>query len=107
MSCLMKKSVVIKLIKNSGNTTDDWGNPIQTKEEWTVYAKKMSVGQAEFYRAANQGLKPNFVFEIYTEEFRNADLLICDGAENTIIRTYQRTLDKLELICERKVTNGN
>ncbi len=103
----MKKSAVIKLIKNSGTKTDDWGNPIHTKEEWTVFAEKMSVGQAEFYRAANQGLKPNFVFEIYAEEFRNADLVIYDGAEYTIIRTYQRTLDKLELVCERKVANGN
>lgn len=107
MSCLMKKPVEIKLIKHGGRTTDDWGNPIHTKEEWEVYAEKMSVGQAEFYRAANQGLKPNFVFEIYAEEFRDADLIICDDAEYTIIRTYQRTLDKLELVCERKVVNGN
>ena len=103
----MKKSVEIKLIKHNEKTTDDWGNPIHSTEEWTVFAEKMSVGQAEFYRAANQRLKPNFVFEIYEEEFNNADLLIYEGIEYTIIRTYQRTLDKLELVCERKVANGN
>ena len=97
MNCLMKKSVVIKLINHSGNTTDDWGNPIHTKEEWEVYAEKMSVGQAEFYRAANQGLKPNFVFEIYAEEFRDADLVICDYAEYTIIRTYPVSYTHLTL----------
>lgn len=107
MSCPMKKSVEIKLIKHSGKATDDWGNPISKDEVWTVFAEKMSVGQAEFYRAANQGLKPNFVFEIYAEEFKDADLVICDDVEYTIIRTYQRTLDKLELVCERKVVNVN
>lgn len=103
----MKKSVVIDLIKQNGTSVDDWGNPVKKEERWTVFAEKMSVGQAEFYRAANQRLKPNFVFEIYSEEFRNADLLICDGIEYTIIRTYQRTLDKLELVCEKKVANVN
>lgn len=107
MNCLMKKSVVIDLIKHGKTTTDDWGNPISIDERWQVYAEQMSVGQNEFYRAANQGLKPNFVFEIYAEEFKDADLLIYEEAEYTIIRTYQRTLDKLELVCERKVANGN
>ena len=107
MSCLMKKSVVIELIKHDETSTDDWGNPVKNEERWQVFAEQMSVGQAEFYRAANQGLKPNFVFEIYSGEFRDADLVICDGAEYTIIRTYQRTLDRLELVCERKVANGN
>lgn len=103
----MKKPVEIELIKQDGTSVDDWGNPIRKEERWTVFAQRMSVGQAEFYRAANQGLKPNFVFEIYAEEFNDADLLICEGLEYTIIRTYQRTLDRLELVCERKVANGN
>lgn len=107
MNFHMKKSVEIELIKQNGTSVDDWGNPVKKEERWTVFAEKMSVGQAEFYRAANQRLKPNFVFEIYSEEFRGADLLICDEVEYTIIRTYQRTLDKLELVCEKKVVNGN
>ena len=107
MSFHMKKSVVSDLIKYGKTSTDDWGNPVSIDERWQVYAEQMSVGQNEFYRAANQGLKPNFVFEIYAEEFRNADLLIYEDIEYTIIRTYQRTLDKLELVCERKVANVN
>lgn len=103
----MKKTVEIELIKQNGTSTDDWGNPVKKEERWTVFAERMSVGQAEFYRAANQRLKPKFVFEIYAEEFNDADLLICEGLEYTIIRTYQRTLDRLELVCERKVANGN
>lgn len=101
----MKKQVEIKLIKHNGTATDEWGNPTPTAEEWTVFAEKMSVGQTEFYRAGNQELKPDYVFEIYAEEFNDADLLIYDGVEYSIIRTYQRTLDRLELVCERKVAN--
>ena len=108
MSCLMKKPVEIKLVRNGEGSTDEWGNPITTKEEWTVFAERMSITSAEFYRASNQGLKPSFVFEIYEDEFRGADLVICEDVEYSIIRTYQRTLDKLELVCERKVANyGN
>lgn len=107
MSCPMKKPVEIKLIKHSGTATDDWGNPIAKDDVWTIFAQKMSVTSAEFYRASNQGLKPSLVFEIYEEEFGDADLLIYEEAEYTIIRTYQRTLDRLELICEKKVKNGN
>ena len=90
----MKKSLEIEVIKRGENSTDDWGNPVKTEERWQVFAEQMSVGQNEFYRAANQGLKPNFVFEIYSEEFRDADFVICEETEYTIIRTYQRTLDK-------------
>ena len=103
----MKKPVIIELIKSTNEKIDGWGNPIKKTENWLAFAEQKSVGQAEFYRAANQGLKPNFVFEIYSEEYKNADLLICEDVEYTIIRTYQKTLDKLELVCERKVANGN
>lgn len=106
MNYLMKKPVEIKLIKKNGTSTDEWGNPIQKRDEWTVFAERMSVTSAEFYRASNQGLKPSFVFEIYEDEFRGAELLICEDIEYSIIRTYQRTLDKLELVCERKVANN-
>lgn len=101
----MKKPVEIKLIKHSGTATDEWGNPTPVAEEWTVFADRMSVGQTEFYRAGSQGLKPDLVFEIYAEEFNGADLLISGGVAYSIIRTYQRTLDRLELVCERKVAN--
>lgn len=102
----MKKSVQIKLIKDNGNTTDDWGNPIPNIIEWDVFAERMSVRQSEFYQAANQGLKPSIVFEIYTEEFQDAELVKYDGQDYSIVRTYQKTLDRLELICEKKVANG-
>ena len=103
----MKKSVQIKLIKNNGNTVDDWGNPTPNVVEWDVFAEKMSVRQSEFYQAANQGLKPNIVFEIYSEEFQDAELVKYDGQDYSIIRTFQKTLDRLELICEKKVADGH
>lgn len=103
----MKKPVLIKLVKDNKNTTDDWGNPIPNITKWDVFAERMSVRQSEFYQAANQGLKPNIVFEIYAEEFNNAELVKYDGQEYSIIRTFQKTLDRLELICEKKVANGS
>lgn len=107
MNYLMKKPVEIKLIKHNEKAIDEWGNPVSKDDMWTVFAQRMSVTSAEFYRASNQGLKPSLVFEIYEDEFRDADLLIYEDIEYSIIRTYQRTLDRLELVCERKLANGN
>ena len=105
--CHMKKPVLIELLKNDGNTSDDWGNVIPDIKRWHVFAEKRSVRQSEFYQAASQGLKPNVVFEIYADEFKNADSIISDNNEFSIIRTYQNTLDRLELVCERKIADGH
>ena len=88
----MKKPVQIELIKSNGTGVDDWGNPIVEENKWFVFAEKKSVRQSEFYQAANQGLKPNIVFEIYAEEFNDAELVKYDGQDYSIIRTYQKTL---------------
>ena len=103
----MRKSVIIKLRKNAGSTVDDWGNPIESLEEWEVFAERKSVRQSEFYQAAAQGMKPSVVFEIYTEEFREAESILSEGIEFSIIRTFQKTLDRLEVICERKLADGD
>jgi SPP1 family predicted phage head-tail adaptor len=105
MNCLMKKPVNIILKKTIKDGIDDWGNPLTSEVSWIVFADRMSVTSAEFYRASNQGLKPSVVFEIYEKEFDNADLIIFDDVEYSIIRTYQKTLDRLEVVCERKVGN--
>ena len=103
----MRKSVIIKLRKNAGSTVDDWGNPIESLEEWEVFAERTSVRQSEFYQAAAQGMKPSVVFEIYAEEFREAESILSEGIEFSIIRTFQKTLDRLEVICERKLADGD
>lgn len=102
----MKKSVLIELLKREGQSVDDWGNPINNVIKWEVFAEKISVKQSEFYQAASQGLKPSIVFEIYGEEFNEADAVYFEDTEYSIIRTYQKSFDKLELICERKVADG-
>ena len=33
--------------------------------------------------------------------------VVSEGVEYSIIRTYQPTMDKLELVCERKIADGH
>lgn len=103
----MKKSVTIKLIKKLNETLDDWGNPVRSIQEWEVFAERKSVTMSEFYKAASQDLKPTVIFEVYEEEYLDADSVVSEGVEYSIIRTYQPTMDKLELVCERKIADGH
>lgn len=105
--CLMKKSVVLKLRKKTIGSVDEWGNPVDYFDEWEIFAERKSVRQSEYYQAAAQGLKPSVVFEMYTEEFKGAESIVNEGIEYSIIRTYQKTLDRLEVICERKIADGH
>jgi SPP1 family predicted phage head-tail adaptor len=79
-----------------GNMTEEiiYGEPIQTMVYREVYANKKSVRQSEFYQAANIGLKPELIFEVYSFEFNNDEKVRYNGKEYTIIRVY----DKGEII---------
>lgn len=103
----MKKSVVIKLRYTKSDKQDNWGNPIEIVEYKEIFAVRKSVSRSEFYKAATIGLKPSVVLEVYKDEYDNADGLILEGEEYTIIRTHDVTIDKVELTCERKIPDGS
>ena len=107
MNCLMKKPVEIKLRYKQIKGQDEWGNPIESVNFKGIIAIKKSVTRNEFYKAATLGLRPSVVFEIYKEEYNNADGVIYNDTEYTIIRDYDISMDKVELICERKISDVN
>ena len=103
----MKKPVEVKLRYKSVEGQDEWGNPLETFTYKDIIAIKKSVTRSEFYKAATLGLRPNAVFEVYKEEYNDADGLIYDGIEHTIIRDYDISMDKVELVCERKMPDAH
>lgn len=84
---------------------DDIGNRVPVEAHNTIFCDIKSVKSSEFYSAANTGLKPEVVFIIYSFEYEGETAILYDNKKYRVIRTYQKTEDELELICER-VING-
>lgn len=96
---------IITLISTTDGT-NDMGDPIKIliKRE-NIFANKKSIKQSEFYQAAAVGLKPEITFIIRTIEYEQEPLLEYNSKPFTIIRTYEKEDDFIELICQGAV-NG-
>lgn len=100
----MKKDTEIALI-NVEIENDDWGNSIKKEFKEFILAKVKSVSQSEFYQAASQGFKPELVFEIYKVQYNQQPFIEYEGGRYSVVRTYSNTLDKLEIVCQRKLSD--
>lgn len=90
---------VIKLIAVDSNATNDYGDPIDTESERTVFANKKSIRQSEFYQAMATGLKPVIMFEIRTIDYDNEEILEFDSVRYKIEREYSKNDEISEIIC--------
>lgn len=100
----MMFSDVIDLI---GTTTgeNEISDPITIPTARQVFANKKSVRQSEFYQAAATGLKPEIMFEIRAIEYAGENQLRHESKTYTIMRTFSKNGEILELICSGLV-NG-
>ncbi len=79
----------------------------------TVYAALRKCGQKEFYSAQQYGAKPDFVAEVWPDEYRGEGYATInkDTREYGIYRVFDReSTGKLELYLTRKlggINNGN
>lgn len=79
---------------------DSLGNQIEVQAERQVYANEFSLGYAEFYNAAQTGLRPSKAFEIYSWEYAAESKLKHNNVIYNIIRADTRG-EKCRLVCER------
>jgi SPP1 family predicted phage head-tail adaptor len=94
----MRFDKVIYLISVT-TSENDIGDPIETPVKRQTFAEKKSVRQSEFYQAAATGLKPELTFVIWSREYGGEQKLEYDGKTYTIIRTYSKNGELVELIC--------
>lgn len=98
---------VIKLVKEE-KKTNEYGDSEVIQSERAVFAELQSVKQSEFYQAQAVGLKPEIVF-VLADYLDYDDEKILKYAEKneektySIIRTYRKTTNELELICKRGI----
>jgi SPP1 family predicted phage head-tail adaptor len=81
-----------------GNMTETivHGEPVRAMDYREVFARKMSVKRTEFYQAANAGLKPELVFEVYSAEFSNDEKVRYPSGANGKVYAIIRVYDKGE-----------
>lgn len=89
-------------------TQDAALNVVAAYKDRTVYVKPKSVRASEFYDAARSGLKPSIVLVLSNpKDYDGEKVCLYNGAEYTIIRTYQKPeRDALELTLEERTQNG-
>ena len=86
---------------------DDIGDTVKGEAYWNkIYANKKSITQSEFYQAQAQGFKPELKFEINTFEYEDNKKIRYKGRIYKILRTYEISSEKMEIVCIGNI-NGN
>ena len=67
-----------------------------------VCAALSSVTRAEFYTAAQAGMKADLTFTVYDVEYDNQQEIEYNQEVYLVVRTFQKQLDKIELVCTRR-----
>lgn len=86
-------------------TQNEIGDIIDNKSYTEVFGKKKSIKQNEFYQAQASGFKPELKFEINSFEYNNEKFVRYNNKEYRVIRTYEVSLDKIEITLEGDI-NG-
>jgi SPP1 family predicted phage head-tail adaptor len=97
---------IINLIHVS-NGENALGDIVETESSREVFANKKSVKLSEFYQAQANGLKPEIVFEVMLYDYEGEEKLTFEGESFRVIRTYQKSSEILELICDKLVTESD
>ena len=86
--------------------TNELGDAIKIPvKSGNVFADKQSIKQGEFYQAAAVGLKPEITFIVRTCEYNQEPMLEWNQKTYNIIRTYEKSSEFIELVCQG-VVNG-
>lgn len=98
---------VIELECVAYKDSDDIGDAVKGEAYWNrIYANKKSITQSEFYQAQAQGFKPELKFEINSFEYEDNKKIRYKGKIYKILRTYEVSSEKMEIVCIGNI-NGN
>ncbi|MDU3522225.1 MAG: phage head closure protein [Clostridium saudiense] len=98
---------VIELECVAYKESDDIGDAVKGEAYWNrIYANKKSITQSEFYQAQAQGFKPELKFEINSFEYEDNKKIRYKGKVYKILRTYEVSSEKMEIVCIGNI-NGN
>ena len=80
---------------------DAHGDPVMKERmSGAVYAEARSIGQTEFYQAETAGLRPEIKFVITDYlDYQGQQYLVHDGTRYTVLKTYRKSSNELEITC--------
>lgn len=71
-------------------------------EETEVFATVESVGQTEFFSAAQSGMRADYRLIVWSDDYAGEQLVKIRGKNYDIYRTYMRKDGKTELYCGKR-----
>ncbi len=98
---MFRQTEVLYLIKPT-ITTDDIGAQVESLAERMVFGTEQSVYHNTYYQAAQAGMKPSKMFEVYTVEYQSEDRLKHNDVIYRIIKAGPaKKPGRTQLTCER------
>jgi SPP1 family predicted phage head-tail adaptor len=91
----------LKLISYT-QTKDKYGMPVKVESKTEIFCRVTSVSGSEFNAASQNGIKPQWKFIIRSREYSGEKVVEFEGQKFAIYRTYQSSLDDLELYVEER-----
>ena len=98
----------VAILKAYGASTfDRYGNETKEITERTVFVQPRGVYQAEYYNAAQIGLKPSLTLFISNKgDYHGEKVLTYEGRDYSVIRVdWNAKRDGISLVCEERSHN--
>ena len=84
-------------------TTDDYGNLVETIEWTDTFCKMESITQSEFYQAQSVGMQPEVKLITRLENYDYQTRALWNGNEYTIDRNFVKGKSTIELTLTRAI----
>ena len=75
----------------------------ETEERQEVFAKAESIGQKEFFAAAQTGFKAEFKMTVWQSDYEGQNIVELNNQRYSVYRTYLRSDEHIELYLTSKV----
>lgn len=102
----MKKSDVANLITDSWSM-NSYGVYEKTTTKRKVFVRVSSIGSQEWFEGSRNGLNPQYRFTMFSHDYKGEKVIEYGGTNYTIYRTYNKTVDEIELYTELKKGNAS
>ena len=100
----MNRSDVAYLV-NESYTQDDYGVQRPTFTKRKIYCNVTSVTGTEWFEGGRNGLNPQYRITMFNFDYLGEKIIEYNGVQYTIYRTYNRSVDEIELYVELRKGN--
>lgn len=100
----MNRSELAYLVVES-YTQNEYGVMVKTTTKHPVYVNVTSVTSQEWFEGGRNGLNPQYRFTMFQFDYTGEKIIEYNDKQYTIYRTYNRSVDEIELYTELRKGN--